>query len=244
MEIIKELCRHGVCDGDWPAGLRGGGRCDGQVQGMEDNLYRSHLCQNEQGLLYRRTRICPHAGHHRPPMRTLLDTHPCVCVPLCSLHPWMDPSFRRCNPQLITLMHPAYTLPTPAPTPSQIEVYTHLPQRLPLHLPHPPTHSPTHTPPPTPPPQHPPPPQPSTPQVILASEASKQQAINHATGEAEAIQRKAAATAEGLTAVAGALTRDGGSGTAAAQLRVAEQYVEVRGAGRVVGGGGLVRTSV
>ena len=65
------------------------------------------------------------------------------------------------------------------------------------------------------------------PQVILASEASKQEAINHAMGEAEAIKNKADATAKGLDLVAAALARDHSYGGAAAQLRVAEQYIEV-----------------
>ena len=59
--------------------------------------------------------------------------------------------------------------------------------------------------------------------VIKESEAAKQQQINEAEGEAEAILAVARATAEGLREVAGALTQDGGS--AAMQLRVAEDYV-------------------
>jgi uncharacterized membrane protein YqiK len=62
-------------------------------------------------------------------------------------------------------------------------------------------------------------------QVILTSEASRQAAINQAAGEAEAITKRATATAAGLRALAAELT--GSSGAAAAQLRVAEQYVEV-----------------
>lgn len=64
-------------------------------------------------------------------------------------------------------------------------------------------------------------------QVILASEASRTEAINHAMGEAEAIFRRSEATAKGLHVVADALGTGGGPN--AAQLRVAEQYVEVSG---------------
>ena len=59
--------------------------------------------------------------------------------------------------------------------------------------------------------------------VIKESEAAKQQQINEAQGEAEAIMQVAKATAEGLREVASALTVEGGS--AAMQLRVAEDYV-------------------
>ena len=59
--------------------------------------------------------------------------------------------------------------------------------------------------------------------VIKESEAAKQQQINEAEGEAEAILQVARATAEGLRHVANALTIDGGS--AAMQLRIAEEYV-------------------
>ena len=59
--------------------------------------------------------------------------------------------------------------------------------------------------------------------VIKESEAAKQQQINEAQGEAEAIMQVARATAEGLRSVASALTEEGGS--AAMQLRVAEDYV-------------------
>jgi regulator of protease activity HflC (stomatin/prohibitin superfamily) len=59
--------------------------------------------------------------------------------------------------------------------------------------------------------------------VIKESEAARQQQINEAAGEAEAILAVARATAEGLREVAGALTEDGGS--AAMQLRIAEDYV-------------------
>ena len=59
--------------------------------------------------------------------------------------------------------------------------------------------------------------------MIKQSEANKQQQINEAEGEAEAILAVATATAEGLRRVAESLTVNGGN--AAMQLRVAEQYV-------------------
>ena len=60
--------------------------------------------------------------------------------------------------------------------------------------------------------------------VIKESEAAKQQQINEAEGEAAAILAVAAATAEGLTKVAAALSAEGGD--KAMQLRVAEDYLE------------------
>jgi len=60
--------------------------------------------------------------------------------------------------------------------------------------------------------------------VIKESEAAKQQQINEADGEAQAILAVATATAEGLRQVAAALVDDGG--TAAMQLRIAQQYVQ------------------
>lgn len=60
--------------------------------------------------------------------------------------------------------------------------------------------------------------------VIKESEAAKQQQINEAEGEAEAILAVAQATAQGLRAVAGSLTAQGGS--EAMQLRVAEAYID------------------
>jgi regulator of protease activity HflC (stomatin/prohibitin superfamily) len=60
-------------------------------------------------------------------------------------------------------------------------------------------------------------------QVIKASEANRQQRINEAEGQAAAIRAVAAATAEGLREVAGAIRTEGGM--EAVQLRVAEQYV-------------------
>ncbi len=59
--------------------------------------------------------------------------------------------------------------------------------------------------------------------VIKQSEAKKQQQINEAEGEAEAILAVASATAEGLRQVADALNAPGGN--EAMRLRVAEQYV-------------------
>jgi len=60
--------------------------------------------------------------------------------------------------------------------------------------------------------------------VIMASEAEQAKQINEAQGEAEAITAIASATAQGLRAVAQAVSEQGG--TEAMQLRVAEQYVE------------------
>ncbi|HEX7551543.1 MAG TPA: stomatin-like protein [Candidatus Methylomirabilis sp.] len=60
-------------------------------------------------------------------------------------------------------------------------------------------------------------------QVIKASEARKQQQINEAEGAAAAILSIAAATAEGIRRVAGAIEVTGGH--EAVQLRVAEQYL-------------------
>ncbi|MEY4761665.1 MAG: hypothetical protein RLZZ200_1521 [Pseudomonadota bacterium] len=60
--------------------------------------------------------------------------------------------------------------------------------------------------------------------VIKQSEASRQQQINEAEGQAEAILAVATSTAEGLRRVASALNEPGG--TAAMQLRVAEEYVK------------------
>ena len=64
------------------------------------------------------------------------------------------------------------------------------------------------------------------PQVILASEAFREEAINHATGEAEAILRTAEAKARGIEMVARSL--QGANGGDAASLRIAEKYIEVR----------------
>ena len=55
------------------------------------------------------------------------------------------------------------------------------------------------------------------------SEAKRQQQINEAQGEAEAILAVATATAEGLRAVAASLEVEGGE--SAMQLRIAEQYI-------------------
>lgn len=62
-------------------------------------------------------------------------------------------------------------------------------------------------------------------QDILSSEAAKQAAINKANGDAQAILARSQATADGLKMLAQQLTSSGGA--SAAQLRVAEQYVEV-----------------
>jgi len=59
--------------------------------------------------------------------------------------------------------------------------------------------------------------------VIKASEATKQQQINEAEGEAAAILAIAEATAEGIRKVAEAVQLPGGF--EAVQLRVAEQYI-------------------
>ena len=61
-------------------------------------------------------------------------------------------------------------------------------------------------------------------QVVLASEANMTDQINRATGEAEAIERVAIATAAAITTIANATQKKGG--TEAISLRVAEQYVE------------------
>ena len=63
--------------------------------------------------------------------------------------------------------------------------------------------------------------------MIKASEAKRQQHINEAEGQAQAIQAIATATAEGLRKVAEAITAEGG--VEAVQLRVAEKYVEQLG---------------
>ena len=60
--------------------------------------------------------------------------------------------------------------------------------------------------------------------VIRESEAQRQRQINEAEGEAEAILAVATATAEGISKVAAAISRE--SGFDAARIRVAEQYVE------------------
>jgi regulator of protease activity HflC (stomatin/prohibitin superfamily) len=59
--------------------------------------------------------------------------------------------------------------------------------------------------------------------VIKASEANKQQRINEAEGQAQAILAVAKATAEGIQSVARAIGAEGGF--EAVQLRVAEQYI-------------------
>ena len=59
--------------------------------------------------------------------------------------------------------------------------------------------------------------------MIKQSEASRQQQINEAEGQASAIMAVARATAEGIREVASAMQMPGG--TEAVQLRVAEQYI-------------------
>ena len=59
--------------------------------------------------------------------------------------------------------------------------------------------------------------------MIKASEATKQQQINEAEGQASAILAVAKATAEGIGSVAEAIRTSGGF--EAVQLRVAEQYM-------------------
>ena len=61
-------------------------------------------------------------------------------------------------------------------------------------------------------------------QVIKASEATKQQQINEAEGEASAILAVAHTTAEGIRKIAESIREPGGF--EAVQLRVAEQYIE------------------
>lgn len=60
--------------------------------------------------------------------------------------------------------------------------------------------------------------------TILESEATMTETMNRAKGDANAILARAEATAEGVKILATALASDGGA--AAAQLRVAEQYIE------------------
>ena len=59
---------------------------------------------------------------------------------------------------------------------------------------------------------------------IKASEARRQQQINEAEGQAQAILAVATATAEGIRRVADAIRQPGG--VQAVQLRVAEQYIK------------------
>lgn len=59
--------------------------------------------------------------------------------------------------------------------------------------------------------------------MIKASEANKQQRINEAQGQAEAILLVANSTAEGIRMVAESIKSSGGF--EAVQLRVAEQYI-------------------
>lgn len=59
--------------------------------------------------------------------------------------------------------------------------------------------------------------------IILASEAAREDSINRAIGEAEAIFRRAEATSRGLNQLSAAIKAEGGS--AAASMRIAEQYL-------------------
>ena len=64
-------------------------------------------------------------------------------------------------------------------------------------------------------------------EVILASEGAKDDQINRALGEAEAIFRKAEATARGIDILAKSIQSQGGS--EAVSLQIAEQYLEAFG---------------
>ncbi|KAH1075295.1 hypothetical protein J1N35_027623 [Gossypium stocksii] len=63
--------------------------------------------------------------------------------------------------------------------------------------------------------------------VILASEAARMDQVNRAQGEAEAILARAQATAKGIALVSQSLKENGG--VEAANLRIAEQYVQAFG---------------
>jgi regulator of protease activity HflC (stomatin/prohibitin superfamily) len=65
--------------------------------------------------------------------------------------------------------------------------------------------------------------------VILASEALRSEQINLANGEAEAILLKAKATADGITAVAQAITEGREGAQNAISLNVAQKYVDAFG---------------
>ncbi|KAF4122173.1 Regulator of protease HflC, stomatin/prohibitin superfamily [Geosmithia morbida] len=62
--------------------------------------------------------------------------------------------------------------------------------------------------------------------VILASEALRSERINTADGEAEAIRLRAAATAEGIDAVARSITAGQAGAQSAMSLNIAEKYVD------------------
>lgn len=64
-------------------------------------------------------------------------------------------------------------------------------------------------------------------EAILASEGAREDQINRATGEAEAIYRRAEATSRGIQLLADSIRQAGGS--EAVSLRVAEQYLEAFG---------------
>jgi len=59
---------------------------------------------------------------------------------------------------------------------------------------------------------------------ILESEGSREDQVNRASGEAEAIYKKAEATAKGIQILADSIRAEGGSD--AVTLRIAEQYVD------------------
>ncbi|KAK3349863.1 hypothetical protein B0T25DRAFT_482574 [Lasiosphaeria hispida] len=65
--------------------------------------------------------------------------------------------------------------------------------------------------------------------AILASEANQAELVNQAKGEAEAILLRATATAAGIDAVAGSITKGGDSAQGAVSLSVAEKYVDAFG---------------
>ena len=60
--------------------------------------------------------------------------------------------------------------------------------------------------------------------VVLNSEAARTEQINRAQGQAESIRLVAQATADGISKVAEAIKKEGGSEAVA--LRIAEQYVD------------------
>jgi regulator of protease activity HflC (stomatin/prohibitin superfamily) len=65
--------------------------------------------------------------------------------------------------------------------------------------------------------------------VILESEASKQRQINQAIGEAEAIERRAKATAALVNELSAAISKNKDSAHDAIMLSVAEKYVNAFG---------------
>lgn len=65
--------------------------------------------------------------------------------------------------------------------------------------------------------------------VILASEAVRAEKLNLATGEAEAIKLRASATANGINAVAAAISEGEDAAQNAISLSVAEKYIDAFG---------------